>query len=44
MMEATNTPETSVNFFQTVRRNNPEDSHIHKKDNTGTVLKDRNWN
>jgi hypothetical protein len=29
MMEAANTPETSVNFYQTARRNNPEDSHLH---------------
>jgi hypothetical protein len=24
------TPETSVNFYETVRRNIPEDSHLHK--------------
>jgi hypothetical protein len=29
MMEAASTSETSVNFFQTTRRNNPEDSHPH---------------
>jgi hypothetical protein len=29
MMEAASTSETSVNFFQTTRRNNPEDSHLH---------------
>jgi hypothetical protein len=29
MMEAANTSETSVNFYQTTRRNNPEDSHLH---------------
>jgi hypothetical protein len=28
MMEAANTSETSVNFYQTTRRNNPEDSHF----------------
>jgi NADPH-dependent 7-cyano-7-deazaguanine reductase QueF len=27
MMEAANTSETSVNFYQTTRRNIPEDSH-----------------
>jgi hypothetical protein len=27
MMEAVNNPETSVNFYQTTRRNNPEDSY-----------------
>jgi hypothetical protein len=29
MMEAVSTSETSVNFYQTTRRNNPEDSHLH---------------
>jgi hypothetical protein len=28
MMEAANTSETSANFYQTTRRNNPEDSHL----------------
>jgi hypothetical protein len=28
MMEATSTSEISVNFYQTTRRNNPEDSHL----------------
>jgi hypothetical protein len=28
MIEAANTPETSVNFYQTTWRNNPEDSHL----------------
>jgi hypothetical protein len=28
MMEAERTSETSVNFQQTTRHNNPEDSHI----------------
>jgi hypothetical protein len=27
MMEAASTSETSTNFCQTTRRNNPEDSH-----------------
>jgi hypothetical protein len=31
MMEAASTSETSVNFHQTTRRNNPEDSHIHTR-------------
>jgi hypothetical protein len=30
-MEAASTPETSVNFYQTTRRNNPEDSHLHAR-------------
>jgi hypothetical protein len=29
MMEATSTSETSVNIYQTTRRNSPEDSHLH---------------
>jgi hypothetical protein len=29
MMEAANTSETSVNFYQTTRRNIPEDSHLY---------------
>jgi hypothetical protein len=29
MMDAASTTETSVNFYQTTRRNNPEDSHLH---------------
>jgi hypothetical protein len=28
MMEAANISETSVNFYQTARRNNLEDSHL----------------
>jgi hypothetical protein len=28
-IETANTPETSVNFYQTTRRNIPEDSHLH---------------
>jgi hypothetical protein len=29
MMEAASTSETSVNYYQITRRNNPEDSHLH---------------
>jgi hypothetical protein len=29
MMEAVNTSETSVNFYQTTRGSIPEDSHLH---------------
>jgi hypothetical protein len=29
MMGAASTSETSVNFYQTTRRYNPEDSHLH---------------
>jgi hypothetical protein len=31
MMEAANTSETSVNFYQTTGSNNPEDSHLHTR-------------
>jgi hypothetical protein len=30
MMEAVRTSETMVNFYQTTRRYNPEDSHVQK--------------
>jgi hypothetical protein len=29
MMEVASTYETSVNLYQTTRRNKPEDSHLH---------------
>jgi hypothetical protein len=29
MMEATSNSETSLNFYQTTRHYNPEDSHLH---------------
>jgi hypothetical protein len=29
MMEVASTSETSINFYQTTRRYNPEDSHLH---------------
>jgi hypothetical protein len=31
MMEAASTSETLINFYQTTRRNNPEDSHLHTR-------------
>jgi hypothetical protein len=31
MMEAASTSETSVNFYQTTRRNISEDSHLHAR-------------
>jgi hypothetical protein len=31
MMKAAGTSETLVNFYQTTRRNNPEDSHLHTR-------------
>jgi hypothetical protein len=30
-MEASRSSETSVNFYQTTRRNNPEDSYLHTR-------------
>jgi hypothetical protein len=30
MMEAASTSESSVNFYQTIRRNNLEDSHLQR--------------
>jgi hypothetical protein len=29
MMDAASTSETSLNFYQTTQRNNPEDNHLH---------------
>jgi hypothetical protein len=31
VMEAADTSEPSVNFYQTTGRNNPEDSHLHSR-------------
>jgi hypothetical protein len=31
MMEAASISATSTNFYQTTRRNNPEDSHLHTR-------------
>jgi hypothetical protein len=31
MMKAPRTSQTSVNFYQTTRRHNPEDSHLHTR-------------
>jgi hypothetical protein len=41
MVGAANTYETSVNFYQTTRRNNPEDSHLHtsRRENLKSHLK-----
>jgi hypothetical protein len=39
MMEAVSTSETLVNFYQTTRRNIPEDSHLHtRRDNLKSYL------
>jgi hypothetical protein len=39
-MEAARTSETAVNFYQTTRRNNPEDSnlHTHRRENLKSYL------
>jgi hypothetical protein len=39
MMEAAGTSETSVNFYQTTRRNNPEDNHLNEVDFWSLFLK-----
>jgi hypothetical protein len=41
MMEAASTSETSANFYQTTRRNNPHDSHLHtrRRENLKSRLK-----
>jgi hypothetical protein len=41
MMEAARTSETLVNFYQTTRRYNPEDSHLrsHRRQNLKSYLK-----
>jgi hypothetical protein len=31
MMKAASTSETLVNFYQTTRRNNPDDNHLHTR-------------
>jgi hypothetical protein len=33
MMKAASTSETSINFYQTIQQNNPEDSHLLTKTN-----------
>jgi hypothetical protein len=40
MMEAARTSETLVNFYQTTRRYNPEDSHLPSKLNFELHLKE----
>jgi hypothetical protein len=37
MMEAARTSETLVNFYQTTRRYNPEDSHLHGVETLGSI-------
>jgi hypothetical protein len=37
MMEAASTYETSVNFCQTTRRNNPEDSRLQQTNKYGAT-------
>jgi hypothetical protein len=39
MMKAASTSETSVNLYQTTRRNNPEDSHLESVKMTDNFLK-----
>jgi hypothetical protein len=42
MMEASRTSETLVNFYQTARRYNPEDSHIRKSEGYKPLGRHRN--
>jgi hypothetical protein len=39
MMEAASTSETSVNFYQTARRNIPEDSHLQEEQKYKVAVK-----
>jgi hypothetical protein len=43
MMETVSSCETPVNIYQTTRRNNPEDSHLHsrRRDNLKSHLRYR---
>jgi hypothetical protein len=38
MMEAASTYEMSVNFYQTTRRNNPEDGHLQNRISSPELL------
>jgi hypothetical protein len=40
LMEAAGTSEMYVNLYQTIRRNNPEDSHLQKKTVSGLRLEE----
>jgi hypothetical protein len=40
MMEATRISETLVNFYQTTRRYNPEDSHLHGNEPSGYIKRE----
>jgi hypothetical protein len=46
MMEAGRTSETLVNFYQTARRYNPEDSHLraHRRENLKSYSLRVGWN
>jgi hypothetical protein len=39
MMETAGTSETSVNFYQTARRNSPENSHLQDTAQKAVILK-----
>jgi hypothetical protein len=45
MMEAVSSSETSVNSYQTTRRNNPEDSHLQtrRRENLKSRLDGGEW-
>jgi hypothetical protein len=46
MMEAASTSETSVNFYQTTRLNNPEDNYLytHRRENLKSHIVHRSLN
>jgi hypothetical protein len=42
LMEATSTSEMLVNFYQTTRSYNPEDSHLHTRRRENLILQTKN--
>jgi hypothetical protein len=43
MMETASISETSLNFYQTTRRNNPEDSHLHARRRENLISNKDYW-
>jgi hypothetical protein len=43
MMEAASTSETSVNFYQTTRRNIPEDNHLNTRSSENLKYHKEEW-
>jgi hypothetical protein len=44
MMEAASTSEESANFYQTIRRNNPQDGHLHTSRRENVKSHTKNFN